>query len=459
MEKIFNKNILVYGTGISGIATVRALNKLGNKIFIYDDNKSLNEIKKIDGIKNINYKFFSEIDEDLLNRVDILVKSPSISLDNPVIEKAKSLNIPVYSDIELAYRISDKDLIVITGTNGKTTTTSLIHKILNDFSIKAGITGNIGSGILEDVLNKKYEILVVEASSYQLSSIELFKPKISVITNITPDHLNWHGNLDNYINAKLNIFKNQDSEDYAILNYDDDNIRKNLAKIKANIIFFSTKNKLDRGIFTENNKIFIKLNNNEEVIEIDEIKIPGNHNIENVMASIGVAKVLDIPITQFKKTITNFTGVEHRLEYINSSVKSVSFYNDSKGTNPESTKKAIDALKNNIIIILGGYNKNSSFDDLADYFPESVKHAVILGETKYNIKKSLDKIQFSDYTIVDNLEEAVNKAFEISKKNDKILLSPACASWDMYGSFEERGRHFKEIIKKLEKEVNNEKKQ
>jgi len=447
-----NQNILVYGTGISGVAAVKGLNILKKKIYLYDDNKSIDEIKNIDEMKDIEVSFLNKIEDVNLDVIDLIIKSPSIPLDSELIKRAFKKNIPVLSDLEMAFRLTDKNLIVITGTNGKTTTTALTHKIILDNGIDAGLTGNIGSGILEDIFEEK-EIFVVEGSSYQLESTYDLKPKVAVITNIKPDHLNWHGSFDNYIKAKLKICKNQDSKDYSVLNFEDEVIRKNIDKFNSNIIFFSSKNQLDEGIFIKNEKIVYKSKEDtRDIIKLDEVNIPGEHNIENIMAAIGVAISLKLSINIVKNSIIDFKGVEHRLELVESSIRNVKFYNDSKGTNPDSTIKAVEALKENIIIILGGYDKDSNFNELVQTFNNKVKYAVILGETKNKIAKTLEKSNFTNYKIVDNLEEAVMEAYINSQEGYKILLSPACASWDMYSSFEKRGTHFKSIIKKLEKE-------
>ena len=447
-----NQNILIYGTGISGIAAIISLSKLGNNIFVFDDKKSIKELNNIKEIKNVKLQILDIIEESDLKRIDIIVKSPSIHMDSKTIIRALEKNIPVVSDIEMAYNLTSKDFVVITGTNGKTTTTTLVHKIISDNNIKAGLTGNIGSGILSDIFEEK-NIFVVEGSSYQLESTYSLKPKVAVITNITPDHLNWHGNFDKYINAKLNICKNQDRKDFAVLNYEDKVIRENLQKIKSKIIFFSSKKEIDEGIFIKNKKIVYKTKSDIlEIIKLEEINIPGEHNLENIMASIGVAIALKLSLKKLRNSIIEFKGVEHRLELVHSSIEKVNFYNDSKGTNPDSTIKAVQALKDNIVIILGGYNKESDFSELIMNFKNKVKYAVVMGETKNLIIKSLDKYNFKNYKVVDSLEEAVNVAYNNSDLGDKILLSPACASWDMYNSFEERGKHFKEIISALEKE-------
>ncbi len=447
-----NQNILIYGTGISGIAAILSLNNLGNNIFVFDDKKSIKELNNIEEIKKVKFEVVDIIESIDFKKIDIIVKSPSVPMDSELVLRALEKNIPVVSDIEMAYSLTSKDFIVITGTNGKTTTTTLVHKIISDNNIKAGLTGNVGSGILSDIFKEK-DIFVVEGSSYQLESTYSLKPKVGVITNITPDHLKWHGNFNNYINAKLNIFKNQDGKDFAVLNYEDKVIRQNLDKINSKIIFFSSKQEIDEGIFIKNEKIVYKTKCDiVEIIKLEEINIPGEHNIENIMASIGVAIALKLSIKKLRNSIIAFKGVEHRLEHVHSSIKKVEFYNDSKGTNPDSTIKAVEALKENIVIILGGYNKNSDFSELIMNFCNRVKYVVVMGETKKLIIKSLDKHNFNNYEVVDNLEEAVKVAYNNADLGDKILLSPACASWDMYNSFEERGEHFKKIVSSLEKE-------
>ncbi|MFW5891359.1 MAG: UDP-N-acetylmuramoyl-L-alanine--D-glutamate ligase [bacterium] len=447
-----NQNVLVYGTGISGIAAVRGLSKLEKNIFIYDDNKSMDKINNIKEIKNTRFVFLNKIEDIDFDNIDIVIKSPSVPLNSQLIKKAFERNIPVLSDLEMAFRLTDKDFIVITGTNGKTTTTALVHKIIVDSDINAGLTGNIGSGILEDIFEEK-EIFVIEGSSYQLATTYELKPKIAVITNITPDHINWHGDFDNYIQAKLNICKNQDKNDYSILNFENDVISDNVDKFNSNIIFFSSINQLDKGIFIKDDKIVYKNKGKTiDIIKLKEINIPGEHNIENIMAAIGVAIALKLSMDVVRDSIIEFKGVEHRLELVESSIKKVEFYNDSKATNPESTIKALEALKEDVVIILGGYDKDSNFDKLVKIFENKVKYAVIFGETRNKIAKTLNNYDFTNYKIVDNLEEAVREAYINSEKGYKILLSPACASWDMYSSFEERGIHFKNIIKKLEKE-------
>ncbi|MDW7669555.1 MAG: UDP-N-acetylmuramoyl-L-alanine--D-glutamate ligase [Bacillota bacterium] len=447
-----NQNILVYGTGISGVAAVRGLNKLNKNIYLYDDNKVIDEINKIDGLKDTEFYFLNKIEDINFDKIDIVIKSPSVPLDSQMINKAVEKNIPVLSDLEMAYRLTDKDLIVITGTNGKTTTTALTYKIIVDNGIDAGLTGNIGSGIMEDILEEK-EIFVVEGSSYQLASTFKLKPKVAVITNISPDHLNWHGSFENYIQAKLNISSNQDNTDYSVLNFEDKVIRDNIDKFNSKIIFFSSKNQLEEGIFIKDKKIVYKSKEStKDIIELKDINIPGEHNIENIMAAAGVAIALELSIDKVRNSIMDFKGVEHRLELVKSSINNVKFYNDSKGTNPDSTIKAVKALKENIVIILGGYDKDSSFDELIKVFNNKVKYAVVLGETRNKIANTLEKYNYTNYKIVDNLEDAIKEAITKSQKGYKILLSPACASWDMYTSFEERGTHFKNIIKDLEKE-------
>jgi UDP-N-acetylmuramoylalanine--D-glutamate ligase len=445
-----DKNILILGLGVSGVSSAKALKKLGANITI-SDSKTEGELKdKLNELKglNINYKLGNN-DVDLTD-VDLIVKSPGIPLDVPIIKKANDLGIEVITDIELAYRISENTFIAITGTNGKTTTTTLTGEIVRNSGIKCHVTGNIGVGILWEVVNsKKDDIFVVEASSFQLENTRYFKPKISVIINITPDHIKWHKTFENYINAKAKIFKNQDKECFTILNYDDPILRKLSKEVKGNLIYFSLNTKLERGIYLDG--YYIVANDGikaRRVMSYKDVKVPGKHILEDVLASIAVGWVMGIPLENIAKTVKQFEGVEHRVEFVDC-INGVSFYNDSKGTNPDASIKAIEAINSPIILIAGGLDKGNDFDEFIKSFNNKVKALVLLGETASKIKETAIRYNFHNIYIVENMEGAVNKAFSIGEKGDTILLSPACASWDMYKSFEERGRDFKRQVANL----------
>ena len=443
-----SKKVLVLGLGISGLSTVKALNQLGAKIVVSDSKKE-EELKDFfQKTQDIEFEKYLNTNDVPLEDIDLIIKSPGIEPNTLLIEDANRRNIEVITDIELAYRISPTDnIIAITGTNGKTTTTTLIGEIFKDASYNTYVAGNIGVGILWDMANaKKEDIFVIESSSFQLENTVSFKPKISLITNITPDHLNWHGNLTNYINAKKKVFKNQDAGDYTILNYDDKTIREMRKELKSNIIWFSVNEKLDNGVFIDGENIVIKEGTTTiKVLSYKELQILGKHNLENVLGAVAVAFSFGINIDIIARTLKKFPGVEHRIEYV-TTIGQMKFYNDSKGTNPDSTIKAIEALDSPIILIAGGHNKGSDFNELILSFNGKVKELILMGETREVIKETAIKNGVENIHLVENMKEAVNLAYELGEDNDNILLSPACASWGMYNNFEERGQDFKDAV-------------
>lgn len=451
-----NKKVLVIGLGISGISTIKALHKLGAQISV-SDTKEENQL--IDILKEISYiKFDPYFNTEIMDigSFDFVVKSPGIPPNTRLIQKAIENNVKVITDIELAYRISPtKNLVAITGTNGKTTTTTLVGEIFKNNNKNTYLAGNIGIGILENIIYSKPEdVFIIETSSFQLEHTEKFKPKVSLILNITPDHINWHGSYENYIDSKLKIFKNQDYNDYLILNYNDE-ILHNI-KAETNIIWFSTTSVLESGIFIDGDNIVIKYGDyNLKFMNYNNLKIKGMHNLENVMGSIGISIAMGLNLELVKEAILDFKGVEHRLEFV-SSFKELSFYNDSKGTNPESTIKAIESFNEPIILIAGGYNKESKFDKLILAFNNKVKALILLGETKEQLKFTANEYNYNAVYTVGDMEEAVTLAYKLGEAGDNILLSPACASWDMYNNFEERGIHFKSIVNRLREDYNGE---
>lgn len=447
-----NKRVLVLGLGISGLSTVKALHHLGAHIVV-SDHKSEEELKE----------FFGKIDEIYVEKhlgtnninledIDLIIKSPGIPPTNPILFKANTRNIEIITDIELAYRISNtENIIAITGTNGKTTTTALVAEIFKMAGHNVHISGNIGVGILWDMINsEKDHVFVVETSSFQLENTVYFKPKISLITNITPDHLDWHGSLNNYIDAKKKIFKNQDLNDFTVLNYEDESLRNMEKEINSNIIWFSSSQILEKGVYKKGENIIIN-NGKEEitVISCKELKILGKHNLENALAAIAIAWALGIDLKIIESTLKEFPGVEHRIEYVRS-IGGISFYNDSKGTNPDSTIKAIEAIDKPIILIAGGYDKGIEFDTLIKSFHGKVRDIILLGQTKHKIQETALKHEFDNIHIAENMEEAVHVSYKIGVKGDNVLLSPACASWGMYNNFEERGIDFKKLVHDLE---------
>lgn len=445
-----NKNILILGLAISGISTAKALNKLGSKITV-TDMKSEEELKEqLAELKDINIDYVLGNNNVDLRNIDLIIKSPGIPLDVQIIREAIEKGIEVVSDIELAYRISKNKFIAITGTNGKTTTTALTGKMMEGAGLQYHVTGNIGVGILWETVNAdENDVFIIEASSFQLESTKYFKPSISVITNITPDHLNWHKTFDNYVEAKKKVFNNQQKGDYTVLNYDDLLLRHIGKDISSNLIYFSASNKLEKGVYVDDCQIIINDGQTTiNVMDCREIRIPGKHNIENALAVVSIGWAMGIETEIIANTLREFEGVEHRIEFVDN-ISDVNYYNDSKGTNPDSSIKALEAIKEPIILIAGGMDKGGSFDEFIDSFNNKVKALVLLGETKEKIKDTAISKGFNNIYIVDSIEEAVNKCFELAVPNDNVLLSPACASWDMFKSYEERGRIFKQAVKNL----------
>lgn len=435
-----NKNILIMGFGVTGKSSLKFLREFPVKIYIYDKKIDLQSLK-------VDEDFIIFKDEDL-DKIDLIVKSPGIYPFDDLLVKAREKNIEIISDIELSYRYLKTDNVVaVTGTNGKTTTTTIVGDILKR-KAKTFVVGNIGRGILEITKEaKKDDFIVIEASSFQLEDTIKFKPHIALLTYVTSDHLDWHKTTENYVNAKFKIFANQDENDFAILNYEDRKLAKKY-NIKAQKYYFSMEKISERGSYFEDGKIFYNDGKStEEILEVKDLKIPGVHNIKNVMAAIIIAKLFGIDSNTIKRSISSFTGVEHRIEFVRE-LNGVKYYNDSKGTNPDSTEVAIAAMDGDVILIAGGYDKNSNFDNLIEKSKDKLKTVILLGETADKISNSCKKSDVEFY-IVKDLNKAVELAKKLSVKGEDVLLSPACASWDMYSNYEARGRHFKDLVREL----------
>lgn len=445
-----DENILILGLAVSGVSTAKALNKLGAKITV-TDMKTEEELKdQLLELNDIEIDYVLGSNDVDLSQIDLIIKSPGIPLDIPIIKSAFANNIEVVTDIELAYRISNNKFIAITGTNGKTTTTALTGNIMKKAGLESHVTGNIGVGILWETVNSdENDIFVIEASSFQLESTKYFKPSISVITNITPDHLNWHKTFDNYVEAKKKVLISQGEGDYTILNYDDLLLREIGKSVNSNLIYFSANSKLEKGVYVDDFQIII--NDGKKIIKVmdsRDIKIPGKHNLSNALAAVSIGWAMGIKTEVIANSLREFEGVEHRIEFVDN-ISGVSFYNDSKGTNPDSSIKAIEAINKPIILIAGGMDKGSDFGEFIDSFNDKVKALILLGETKEKIKDTAISKDFNNIYIVSSIEEAVSKSFELAVPNDNVLLSPACASWDMFKSYEERGKIFKQAVKNL----------
>lgn len=448
-----DKRVLVLGLGISGISIIKTLYSLGSKILISDSKsygdleKALNEISHIEMETYLNGEDFS------FSNIDLIIKSPGIPPHSYFVKKAMENNIEIITDLELAYRnFYRENIISITGSNGKTTSTHLTGEIFKAAGFSSHLVGNIGTPILEKMqTSKEDDVFILEASSFQLENTLNFKPKVSLIINISEDHIDWHGSHENYIKSKFKIFANQDKDDYCILNYDDEVLRELKNKVSAKTIWFSTKEDLEEGIFLKSNKILVNYRGYENLsIDLENIKVKGIHNIENILACIGIAITYNINPEIIKNTVENFKGLDHRLEFVISN-KGVSFYNDSKGTNILSSVKALEALEPPIILIAGGYNKNTNYKEFVSSFDNKVKKLILMGETKEIIKYHAinSGINEEDIFLVDSMAQAVELAYKIAKAGDSVLLSPASASWDQYKNFEERGNDYKKIVYSL----------
>jgi len=462
-KKMFlaDKRILIIGLAVTGVPLVKVLSKLGAKIVVNDmkSREKLEEsILELEDYK-IEYilgKHPASLDE--IGHIDLVVVSPGIPLEIPFIKNIINNQIEIIGEIELAYRLTKASIVAITGTNGKTTTTALIGEIFKKANLKAHIVGNIGVAAISKALESKPEdVMVMEVSSFQLETIVEFHPKISVLLNITSDHLDRHKTMQNYKNAKANIFNKQNSNDYAVINFDDPLVREMSKKITAKKVFFSRKKILNEGIYVEDDNIVIFFGKKVRVIQIDKLKILGKHNLENALAATAIAYIMGIEASAIKDTLETFEGVKHRLEFVDT-INGVKFINDSKGTNPCASIKAIEAVKKPIILIAGGMDKGGEFREFVKAFAGKVSRMLVYGETTDKLYCAALEEGFIKVQKVCDLEKAVRVAFENSTSGDTILLSPACASWDMYSNFEKRGEHFKEIVSSIRGAVIEEKK-
>ncbi len=442
-----NKKVLVCGLGKSGIAAVEFLLKISNTVQITIYNEKEQEIENKFDEERVTY-YVAKTPNDIISKFDLIVVSPGISTSERFFEIADEQNIEVISEIELANRFFKGILVAITGTNGKTTTTMLVNEVLKLYG-NSRYVGNIGVPFASEVLDISNDAFAVaELSSYQLETTYTIKPKVSAILNITNDHLVRHKTLDNYIDAKKRIFMNQDKGDYVVLNYDDEKLMEFAEEIESNVVYFSRVADLSDkfGVYVKNGEIFSTISGTvEKVMNISDIKLLGDHNIENVLATIAMTQVLGVDIIAISTAIREFKGAPHRIEYIKT-INGISFYNDSKGTNVESAVNAIKSIKAPIVLIVGGDDKNLPLYDLVKHASDRAKKVIIIGQSTQNFVDCFKKIGYSDYILSDTLENATTKAFEVAETGDVVLLSPGCASFDMFKNFEERGDVFRKAV-------------
>ncbi len=446
------KRVLVFGAGKSGISSTRLLQKQDAFVILYDSNTGLTDkdfTDKFDTEKNF-LLVTGDLTDEMILSLDLLVISPGVAIDHPAVMRIREKNIPVWGEIELAYRISKGKIVGITGTNGKTTTTTLVGEIMNTYFDEVYVVGNIGNPYTDVAMDTtEQSVAVIELSSFQLETIEKFRPDVSAILNITPDHLNRHHTMDNYIAMKENIAKNQTMSEVCVLNYDDEILREMAKRLKTRVLFYSSTHKLEEGLYLDNEDIYYSIQGRKEfVVNINEVKVLGKHNYENIMAATGMALSLGVPMEFIHTALVNFRAVEHRIEYVEN-INGVTYYNDSKGTNPDASIKAVQAMRTPTIVIGGGYDKHSTFDEWIEAFDSKVKLLVLLGQTREQIAETAKRHGFHNIIMVSDLKEAVRISAEKAEPGDSVLLSPACASWGMFENYEQRGNLFKEYVREL----------
>lgn len=447
-----NMTCLVAGSGISGIGAAKLLAKKGAAVIVYDSNDKLTK-------EAVAEKLGSEVQaeivlgilpETVIERADIMVLSPGIAIDAPFVNQVRDAGVPIWGEVELAYVCGAGRVAAITGTNGKTTTTALVGEIFKNYYESAFVVGNIGIPYTSVAMDMKAEsVTVAEISSFQLETIRTFHPTVSAVLNITPDHLNRHYTMENYTAVKMSIAKNQTADDVCVLNYEDDRLREAAANVNAKVCYFSSRQRVENGAYYEAGAMFYTDGNTtEEILKVSDMNLVGMHNVENVMAAVLVALHMGVPMEIIRNTVRTFKAVEHRIEYV-ATKNNVLYYNDSKGTNTDASIQAVKAMSCPTYLIAGGYDKGSEYDDWIAAFGKTVKQLVLLGATKNKIADTAKAHGFTNIVMVDSLEAAVQHCAKEALPGEAVLLSPACASWDMFKSYEERGNLFKNYVNAL----------
>ncbi len=446
------KNVLVVGTGVSGVAACELLKEEGAHIILFDGNPKANEAEiraKSAAFDKVEI-MIGEMPEIIMNVLDYAVLSPGVPTDIPMVGALVNRGITVLGEIELAYQLSKGSVLAITGTNGKTTTTALVGEIMKNYYSDVKVVGNIGipyTSVAKETTEDT--VTVAEISSFQLETAIEFYPKVSAILNITPDHLDRHHTMECYIQMKESITKNQSENDICVLNYEDEELRRFGEEVQTQVVFFSSKRRLEYGLYLEGDIIYCGTGDGRwEVVNVNDLNLLGIHNYENVMAAVGIALSFQVPIEKIREVLVRFQAVEHRIEYVTEK-RGVKFYNDSKGTNPDAAIQGIRAMNRPTLLIGGGYDKDSEYDEWIEAFDGKVKKLVLLGATAEKIADCARRHGFTEIEFAESLQEAVEICYANSKKGDAVLLSPACASWGMFRNYEERGRIFKDIVRGL----------
>lgn len=446
------KRVLVFGSGKSGIGAAELLGQVGACPVLYDGNPDLDKeavLHKTASIKETDI-YAGGLPEEVQKSLDLAVLSPGVPTDLPLVKSFYEQGLLVWGEVELAFRTGKGRVLAITGTNGKTTTTALLGKIMEDAEDSVFVVGNIGTPYTSKALEMTEDsVTVAEISSFQLETIEKFAPCVSAILNITEDHLNRHHTMEEYIRVKELIVKNQKPEDVCVLNYEDPVLREFGKNIVPQTVYFSSERRLEKGIFLEDGQIILKTEDQEiSLVKTDDLKLLGKHNFENVMAAAAMAYYAGVSVESIRKSICEFTAVEHRIEYVTEK-NGVVYYNDSKGTNPDAAIKGIQAMNRPTWLIGGGYDKGSSYDEWLNSFDGKVRSLVLIGQTKEKIREAAERLGVCSCILCEDLQEAVKICAEKAQPGEAVLLSPACASWGQFDNYEQRGDCFKEYVKNL----------
>ena len=448
-----NKKVLVVGMARSGIAAAQLLAKAGAQVVI-NDNKTKEELG--DALAPLAHL---PIEEKLgmpaaqvLDGIDVLVISPGIPDTAPFVVQAKEKGIHVTGELEMAYQLAPGEMVAVTGTNGKTTTVSLLGEIFKNAGRVTHVVGNIGYPYSQAALEaRKDDMFVCEVSSFQMETAEDFHPKAAALLNITEDHLNRHGTMEEYTRMKMRMFQNQTADDVAVFNADDPALAPLMKQVKSQVMLFSRLKEVENGAFVRDGQIVVRWKGQERpVCGIEEVKIPGPHNLENALAAACMATAMGVPAPVIRHSLRTFKGVEHRIEFVRE-LEGVRYINDSKGTNVDSTIKAVQTMQRPTAIILGGYDKHCDFTPLVKEMLASpyIKEAVLIGVTADQIQRTLEECGFKGIHRAETLKDAIDQCRALAGDGWNVLLSPACASFDMFADYEARGRIFKELVNEL----------
>lgn len=444
------QNVLVLGAGISGLGAAHVLLSEGCHTIISDlhDVKDQHEKKALED-QGVIFRI-GEQSPNLLEGIDTVVVSPVIPRENPVVSAALAAQIPVISEIELAYRVTKAPILAVTGTNGKTTTTTLLGSMVSKAGKPFALAGNLGISLSREAkLVPANGVIAAEVSSFQLEFIDTFKPKAAVILNITPDHMERHHTMEAYVAAKARIFENMDAADSLLLNKEDPYTPALAKEAKTHVYYFSTEEEVEEGACLSGDALVLRVDGVEVVLcREHELKLKGHHNFGDCLAAAFLAYKGGIPLECIRRALLEYKSLEHRIEYVRT-VHGVDYYNDSKATNTDAVEKALEAFTSPVILIAGGHDKETPIDEFMSFVKAHVKHLVLLGAAAGRFQKAAEKEDLTAVTMASSMEDAVHQAGKVAAEGDTVLLSPACSSYDMYSCYEERGRDFKRIVNEL----------